>query len=88
MLTDALSNGGMDVPHIEGEKAKELLSKLFGGSSVGNPIDFLATGTAEQLGLILDACDRDFDNIDGMTVIFGSPGLFPVFDVYDVSTRK
>ena len=24
MLTDALSNGGMDVPHIEGEKAQEL----------------------------------------------------------------
>ena len=88
MLTDALSNGGMDVPHIEGEKAQELLTKLFAGSSVGNPIDFLATGTAEQLGYILDACDQDFDNIDGMAVIFGSPGLFPVFDVYNVLDEK
>ena len=88
MLTDALSNGGMDVPHIEGEKAQELLGRLFAGSSVGNPIDFLATGTAEQLGYILDACDRDFDNIDGMAVIFGSPGLFPVFDVYNVLDEK
>ena len=88
MLTDALSNGGMDVPHIEGEKAQELLAKLFAGSSVGNPIDFLATGTAEQLGYILDACDQDFDNIDGMAVIFGSPGLFPVFDVYRVLDEK
>lgn len=88
MLTDALSNGGMDVPHIEGEKAQELLAKLFPGSSVGNPIDFLATGTAEQLGYVLDACDKDFDGIDGITVIFGSPGLFPVFDVYRVLDEK
>lgn len=88
MLTDALSNGGLDVPHLEGPKAQELLEKLFNGSSVGNPIDFLATGTAEQLGDILDACDRDFDNIDGMAVIFGSPGLFPVFDVYEVLNEK
>lgn len=88
MLTDALSNGGMDVPHLEGPKAQELLEKLFNGSSVGNPIDFLATGTAEQLGYILDACDRDFDQVDGMAVIFGSPGLFPVFDVYDVLDEK
>ena len=49
MLTDALSNGKLEVPHIEGPKAAELLGKLFPGSSVGNPIDFLATGTAEQL---------------------------------------
>lgn len=88
MLTDALSNGGMEIPHLEGEKAEALLEKLFNGSSVGNPIDFLATGTADQLGEILDACDRDFDNIDGMAVIFGSPGLFPVFDVYNMLDKK
>lgn len=88
MLTDALSNGGMDVPHLEGPKAQELLDKLFNGSSVGNPIDFLATGTAEQLGFILDACDKDFGNIDGIAVIFGSPGLFPVFDVYNLLNEK
>lgn len=88
MLTDALSDGGMDVPHIQGEKADALLAKLFPGSSVGNPIDFLATGTAEQLGQIIDACNNDFDNIDGMAVIFGSPGLFPVYDVYDLLLEK
>lgn len=88
MLTDALSNGGLNVPAIEGPKAQELLDKLFGGSSVANPIDFLATGTAEQLGFIIDACNNDFDNIDSMAVIFGSPGLFPVYDVYDVLHEK
>lgn len=88
MLTDALSNGGMEIPHLEGEKARRLLEKLYNGSSVGNPIDFLATGTAEQLGIILDACERDFDSVDGIAVIFGSPGLFPVFDVYDMLDQK
>ncbi len=88
MLTDALSNGGMEVPHIEGEKAQALLEKLFAGSSVGNPIDFLATGTAEQLGYILDACENDFDDVDGVAVIFGSPGLFPIYDVYELLAEK
>jgi len=88
MLTDTLSSHGLQVPHIEGPKAKALLEKLYGGSSVANPIDFLATGTAEQLGYIIDACENDFDNIDAMAVIFGSPGLFPVFDVYDLLDAK
>ncbi len=88
MLTDALSNNGLDVPHIEGPKADALLEKLYGGSSVANPIDFLATGTAEQLGDIIDACENDFDNIDAMAVVFGSPGLFPVYDVYDLLDEK
>ncbi|MDR1757226.1 MAG: acetate--CoA ligase family protein [Culturomica sp.] len=88
MLTDALSNGHMEIPHIEGPKADELLAKLFGGSSVGNPIDFLATGTAEQLGQIVDACENDFPEIDGMAVIFGSPGLAPIFEPYNVLAEK
>jgi acetyltransferase len=88
MLTDSLSNGGLNIPQIEGEKATQLLGKLFAGSSVANPIDFLATGTAEQLGNIIDACENDFENIDAMAVIFGSPGLFPVFDVYDLLDEK
>jgi acyl-CoA synthetase (NDP forming) len=88
MLTDSLSNNGLEIPHIEGEKADELLEKLFPGSSVANPIDFLATGTAQQLGDIIDSCENDFENIDAMAVIFGSPGLFPVHDVYDLLDKK
>jgi acetyltransferase len=88
MLTDALSNGGMEVPRLDGPAAAELMTKLYPGSSTGNPVDFLATGTAEQLGHIIDACNDRFDNIDGMAVIFGSPGLFPVHDVYDLLDRK
>ncbi len=89
MLTDVLSNGGMDVPSLkEHPKAPELLSKLFGGSSVGNPIDFLATGTAEQLGYIIDAVENDFDEIDFSVVIFGSPGLFSNREVYKLLDDK
>lgn len=88
MLTDTLSNSGMGIPRIEGGKAQKLLEKLYPGSSVVNPIDFLATGNAVQLGHIIDACDNDFDEIDGMAVIFGSPGLFPVYDVYELLSEK
>lgn len=88
MMTDALSDGGLEVPPITGKKAEELLEQLFPGSSVANPIDFLATGTAEQLETIIDYCDKHFKNIDGMAVIFGTPGLTKLFHVYDVLDKK
>jgi len=88
MLTDSLSMGGLEIPKIEGPLADELLSQLLPGSSVSNPIDFLATGTAEQLGLIIDYCDQKFDNIDAIMVIFGSTGLSRVFDAYELLHEK
>jgi len=89
MLTDSLESGGMHIPHIKDSEARQKLkSKLFAGSSVENPIDFLATGNAEQLASIIDACENEFDEIDGMAVIFGSPGLTPVRDVYQVLSEK
>lgn len=89
MLTDALEAGGLNIPHLADSAAKEQLrKKLFAGSSVENPVDFLATGTAEQLGEIIDACENDFAEIDGMAVIFGSPGLTSVKDVYEVLNQK
>ncbi len=88
MLTDKLAQGGMDVPHLEGPEAEELLSHLFPGSSVANPIDLLATGNAEQVGLSIDYCEHSFRQIDGIVLIFGTPGLAPVFDVYKVLWEK
>ncbi|OFX80295.1 MAG: CoA ligase [Bacteroidetes bacterium GWE2_40_15] len=87
MLTDILSANNIKIPEISGDKASELLTKLYPGSSVSNPIDFLATGTAEQLSHIIDACENDFD-VDSMVVIFGSPGLTTVYDVYDKLWEK
>ncbi len=88
MLTDALSENGMKVPEIDSPKKEGLLEQLFPGSSVDNPVDFLATGTAEQLGTIIDYTDKYFDGIDAMVVIFGTPGLFEIYDVYDVLDEK
>jgi len=88
MLTDVLSKNGLEVPKIINPKVTELKEKLFPGSSVANPIDFLATGTADQLGTIIDYCDIHFDEIDAMVVIFGSPGLFDVTQVYEVLHQK
>ncbi len=88
MLTDVLGSNGINIPHIQGPKAQRLLGKLFHGSSVANPIDFLATGTAEQLGQIIDACNNDFDEVDAMAVIIGSPGLDDVTGHYKVILEK
>ena len=75
MLTDALAKGGLNVPRLEGPIAEELKAQLFPGSSVANPIDFLATGTAQQLGLIIDYCEQRFHEVDAIAVIYGTPGL-------------
>ena len=92
MLTDALSKGGLSVPSLITQDtqtaAEELKSQLFPGSSVANPIDFLATGTAEQLGLIIDYCENKFDDIDAIAVIYGTPGLTQLYEAYDVLDRK
>jgi len=89
MLTDALESGGLHIQNIKDSEAKTALkNKLFPGSSVENPIDFLATGNAEQLAAIIDACENDFKDVDGMAVIYGSPGLFQVRDVYQILNDK
>lgn len=89
MLTDALEAGGLKIPCIKDSPAKQRLKDLlYPGSSVENPIDFLATGNAAQLEAIIDACENDFDEIDAMAVIYGSPGLFQVREVYQTLDKK
>ncbi len=88
MLTDALSKGGMEVPKLDEAIAEELKGKLFPGASVSNPIDILATGTPEQLDTAIEYCDKRFDNIDAIAVIFGTPGLFTLYEAYDVLHKK
>ena len=88
MLTDALSKGGLEVPKLEGEAAEELKGKLFPGSSVANPIDILATGTPEQLGTVIEYCEHQFDNIDAIAVIYGTPGLTTLYEAYEVLHQK
>jgi acetyltransferase len=87
MLTDALSKNGFDVPHLKGPRFSELLTRLHPGSSISNPIDFLATGTAEQLGHIIDTVGSEAV-IDSIAVIFGTPGLVSIDDAYRVLDLK
>ena len=88
MLTDALSKGGLNVPKIEGPMADELKAQLFPGSSVANPIDFLATGTPAQLGTIIDYCEHKLDQIDAIAVIYGTPGLTQLYEAYSILDQK
>ena len=88
MLTDALSKGGLNVPKLEGPAAEELKTKLFPGSAVANPIDILATGTAEQLGIAIDYCEEKFDEIDAIAVIYGTPGLTTLYEAYETLHKK
>lgn len=89
MLSDTLSRGGFTLPQLTGPGAQAILDGLHPGSSVQNPIDFLATGTAQQLQHIIDSLQTHFANeIDGITVIFGTPGLMDVTPVYRVIHEK
>jgi acetyltransferase len=88
MLTDTLSKYGLNVPLIKNEYAQFLLDELNPGSSVSNPIDFLSTGTASQLDSIIEYVNKKFDEIDAMIIIFGTPGLFKIFDAYQVIHEK
>ena len=88
MLTDALSKGGLNIPKLEGAEADNLKAELFPGASVANPIDILATGTPEQLGIAIDYCENKFKDIDAIFVIFGTPGLVELWEAYDVLHKK
>ncbi|PWD97847.1 CoA ligase [Marinilabilia rubra] len=88
MLTDALAGGGLNIPAIEGQAHDDILNILNPGSSASNPIDILATGTAQQLGDVIEYCDTQMDDIHGMIVIFGSTGLSRVFDAYETIHKK
>ena len=83
MLSDILEKNGFEVPEIKHPAAQKLKEFLFPGASVKNPIDILATGTSEQLDKVLDFALRFFEP-GAISVIFGSPGLFPVDKAYEV----
>ena len=89
MLTDAIEAGGLIIPPFPDSPVKERIYKhLSEGASVENPIDIIGTGTAEQLGMVIDACENDFNEINGMAVIYGSTGLTPVKEVFEVIDKK
>ena len=88
ILTDALSKGGLEIPRLSGSLADELKTQLLPGSAVSNPIDIIGTGEPKHLAIAIDYCEEKFENIDGIAVIFGSPGLTRVYEAYDVLDQK
>lgn len=88
MLADALEKGRLNVPKLDEAAAAELKSNLYPGAAVSNPIDIIGTGTPEHLATAIDYCEKRFDNIDLMMVIFGSPGLVKLYDAYEVLHKK
>jgi acetate---CoA ligase (ADP-forming) len=87
ILTDILSNNSYQVPELIGPLFEDLKKQLYPGSSVKNPIDFLATGNAEQLRLILQTLKQS-NLVDSVVVIFGSPGLASVETVYTALAQE
>lgn len=88
MLADALASGGMNIPPITGKDHEALISMMNPGASAGNPIDLMATATNEQLENVVEYVDKKLQDIDGMTVIFGSNGLNDMTEIYDLLHKK
>ena len=84
MLTDALCNNGLHVPGLKPNHQDKLADLLYPGASVKNPIDILATGSADQLDKVITYCDLNISEVEAMIVIFGSPGLGSVKEAYQV----
>ena len=40
------------------------------------------------MGTIIDYCEHQFDNIDAIAVIYGTPGLTQLYEAYDVLDKK
>ncbi len=88
MLTDALSAGGMNIPRITGDDQVKIQAMMNPGASAGNPIDLIATATAEQLEHVIDYVDHNLSAIDTIIVIFGSNGLNNIKEIYELLHRK
>jgi len=72
IATDVLVDAGLTLPPLS-EKTENLLKeKLYPEASVSNPIDVLATGTAEHYLACLEAMMAD-DNFDCILVHFVTP---------------
>ena len=84
IVTDTLTQNGLLVPDLSKKHQNSLKQILYPGAAIANPIDILATGTANQLEQVMAYCEHDLKEIDAMIVIFGSPGLGSVKEAYEV----
>ena len=72
IATDVMVADGLTLPPLSEKTEAVLKEKLFAEASVANPVDVLATGTAEHYRACLDAMMED-DNFDCVFVNFVTP---------------
>ncbi|CAB5088126.1 Acetyl-CoA synthetase (ADP-forming) alpha and beta chains, putative [Olavius algarvensis associated proteobacterium Delta 3] len=72
IATDILAGAGLELPPLSSQTEAFLKERLYPEASVANPVDVLATGTAEHYRTCLDAMMED-DAFDCVFVNFVTP---------------
>ena len=74
LTADACESQGLEVPELAPETQERLLSVVSHGAAVGNPIDLVASATAEEYRFVLEIVLTEAD-IDLVIVTFTPPVL-------------
>jgi acetate---CoA ligase (ADP-forming) len=77
---DACEARGLEVPVLSEDSQKALRSFLPAGAGIGNPVDMIASATAEQYGRALEVVAAD-PNVDSLIVMFTPPLVTRAEDV-------
>ena len=80
LCADACSAAGLEVPELSDESSSALRAMLPAEASVANPVDMIASATAEQYGRALHILAAD-PKIDSIIVIFIPPLVTKAEDV-------
>jgi acetyl coenzyme A synthetase (ADP forming)-like protein len=80
LCADACEAGNLEIPSLSEETRAELEALLPAEASVANPVDMIASASAEQYGKALDILGRD-PGIDSVVVIFIPPLVTRAEDV-------
>jgi acetate---CoA ligase (ADP-forming) len=86
LCADACEAAGLEVPALSKETSAALRALLPAEASVGNPVDMIASATAEQYAEALTHLADD-SNIDSVVVIFIPPLVTRAEDVADALSR-
>jgi acetyl coenzyme A synthetase (ADP forming)-like protein len=80
LAADACASQGLELPPLSDATVAELRSFLPAAASVGNPVDMIASASADSYGRAVRAILRD-DNVDSLLVIFIPPLVTHTADV-------
>jgi acetyl coenzyme A synthetase (ADP forming)-like protein len=80
MAADACEAAGMHLANLAPETSAALRAMLPGSASATNPVDLIASATAEQYGAAVDLVLRD-PAVDALVVVFTSPLVTRADDV-------